>query len=651
MMKTVTRKLLLLAMLSLPLVGWSQTTIDDDNDGYDSTVDCDDFNDQIYPGATEYCNGIDDDCNGTIDDGAGMQFYYADADGDGYGDPAVFTEACTQPSGYVLDDTDCDDFDTDVNPGASEICNSIDDDCNTIIDDVISPPTYYEDMDGDGYGNASSYIQQCDMPVGYVSSSTDCDDQNSNINPGADEICNSIDDDCNGIADDGLSIGVGPVSGAGDLCIPMTYGYSTWSVSAVPGATYTWTYPSNMQVLQGQGTNTFVGYWTTSGAHSGITGQVCVTVSNGCVSATSCKNVNIQIYIPNRPYSIVGPGKICPGETVNYSIPPVVKASSYGWTFPAGMTVVGGAGTTNVTVAVDGAFTGGNIEVVAINGCGTSAIRTKTISRNNPATPGVITGPTSGLCGASGIAYTTTGSVTASSYAWTLPGGATVSSGAGTSAITADFTTAIAGGNIAVASVNGCGTSAARVLKVALIPAVPGTVSGPLVNCPSSTQIYSIAPVSGATSYTWVNPQTASIVGGQGTSSMSLMWGNAESTGMAIKVKANNACGSSSLKTSPGYSTSLAACGPRMADAAEGGISVYPNPANGMAFVKLESAEAADVNIQVLDVTGRVVYSQVFQVTSGVNTVPVNIEGIAAGLYKLTVVSGTNMNTISLQVD
>lgn len=652
MMKTVTRKLLLLAMLSLPLVGWSQTSVDDDNDGYDSTVDCDDNNDQIYPGATEYCNGIDDDCNGTIDDGANMQFYYADADGDGYGDASVFTEACTQPSGYVSDDTDCDDLDASVNPAGSEVCNGIDDDCNGDIDDVISPPTYYEDADGDGYGDPASYIQSCSMPFGYVSSSSDCDDQNMNVNPGADEVCNSIDDDCNGLTDEGYSIAVDPVSGPGEQCVPMTYGFSTWSVPSVAGATsYNWTYPANMQVLQGQGTNTFSGYWTTTGAHSGISGQVCVTVSNGCTSATSCKNVNIQIYIPGRPYSIVGPGKICPGETVNYNVSAVPKASSYGWIFPAGMTIVSGAGTNNVNVAVDNTYIGGNIQVVAINGCGTSAIRTKTISRNTPVLPGVIVGPASGLCGSSGIAYTTSGSTTAATYAWTVPGGATISTGAGSAAITVDFSTATAGGNITVASVNGCGTSTARAMKVALIPAIPGTVSGPLVNCPSSTQTYSIAPVSGASSYTWVNPQTATIMGGQGSSSLLLKWGAAEATGMAIKVKANNACGSSSLKTSSGYSTSFAVCPPRLADATQNGVVVYPNPASGIAYVRLENSQAEEVNIQLIDITGRMIFNQQFQVAEGVNTLPVQVDGIAAGMYKLTVMTLNGITTTSLQID
>ncbi|MFN8154625.1 MAG: MopE-related protein [Bacteroidia bacterium] len=651
-MKTVTRKLLLLAMLSLPLAGWSQTSIDYDNDGYDATVDCDDYNDQIYPGATEYCNGIDDNCDGNIDDGVTFQFFFADADGDGYGDASVSTEACSPPSGYVSDATDCDDLDNTVYPGATEVCNNIDDDCDGSIDNVISPPTFYEDADGDGYGNPASTVQDCVMPFGYVTSSTDCDDQNSSINPGADEICNSIDDDCNGVTDDGLSIAVSPVSGPGDQCVPMTYGYSTWSVPAVPGATsYTWTYPSNMQVLQGQGTNTFTGYWTTTAAHSGVKGLVCVTASNGCVSATSCKDVNIQIYIPGRPGSIFGPGKICPGETVLYYVNPVPKTTSYGWTFPAGMTIISGAGTNTVNVLVDNAYTGGTISVVAINGCGTSAIRTKVIARNTPASPGVITGPSSGLCGATGVAYTTAGSITATSYAWTLPGGATIASGAGTNSITVDYTGAIAGGNIAVSSVNGCGTSAARTYKVSLIAAIPSAVIGPLVNCPGSVQTYSVAPVAGATGYTWVNPQSATIQGGQGTSSLLLKWGNTELSGMAIKVKSDNACGSSSLKTSSGYSTSFAVCPPRLANAEKNGFSVYPNPASGSTAVELYVEHAGTAVITLTDATGRRIMVTDASLTEGQNKIQLSIADLQHGLYQVMVQTEENVFTSGLIIE
>lgn len=584
-MKTNARMLLLLAMLSLPMFAWSQSSIDNDNDGYDELVDCDDNNNLINPGASEVCNGIDDNCNGLTDDGGVLQTYYADADGDGFGDPAVFVEACVSPSGYV-------------------------------------------------------------------SNNTDCNDSLGTVNPSGTEVCNTIDDNCNGLVDDGISISVDPVSGPGDQCVPMTYGFSTWSVPAVAGATsYTWTFPSNMQVLQGQGTNTFVGFWTTTAVHAGVIGDVCVTVSNGCASATSCKKVNIQIYAPGRPGSIFGPGKICPGQTVNYFVNPVPKTTSYVWTFPTGMTIVSGLGTNSVNVLVDNTYTGGSISIVGVNGCGASAIRTKITSRNTPTTPGVITGISSGLCGASNISYTTIGSTTASSYAWTLPGGATISGGAGTNSISADFTAAVAGGNITVASVNGCGTSAARILKVALTPAIPASVSGPLVNCPSSTQTYTVNPVYGATGYTWTKPQTATIMDGQGTGSLLLKWGPTELTGMAIKVKADNACGSSSLRTSSGYSTSFAVCPPRLANAEKNGISVFPNPASGTAFVNIESVGEAKVNMQLFDVTGRQVLNQFFELSNGVNTLPLNIEGIASGLYKLSVMTGTNVTTISLHVD
>ncbi|MBC8172588.1 MAG: FG-GAP repeat protein [Chitinophagales bacterium] len=63
--------------------------------------------------------------------------FYADADGDGFGNPSVVTEACTAPAGYVSDTTDCNDVDAATNPGATELCNGIDDNCNTLTDDGI----------------------------------------------------------------------------------------------------------------------------------------------------------------------------------------------------------------------------------------------------------------------------------------------------------------------------------------------------------------------------------------------------------------------------------------------------------------------------------------------------------------------------------
>ena len=153
--------------------------------------------------ATEVCNNIDDNCNTQIDEGV-LTTYYQDADGDTYGNPAVSTQACTQPVGYVLISTDCNDSNAAVNPGATEICNNIDDNCNTQIDEGVQI-TFYQDSDNDGFGNATVSLQACTAPAGYVASNTDCNDANAAIHPGATEICNNIDDNCNTQIDEGLT--------------------------------------------------------------------------------------------------------------------------------------------------------------------------------------------------------------------------------------------------------------------------------------------------------------------------------------------------------------------------------------------------------------------------------------------------------------
>ncbi len=208
--------------------------------------DCDDGSASIYPGAPEACNGLDDNCDGEVDNDptVGTTVYYVDADGDGFGsnDPALSpVNACSRPDGYSTGHSDCDDTDPAINPRAPEVCNAVDDDCNGQVDDKPTDGTdYYMDYDGDGYGDVyTAVVNSCQDPDdGSITQGGDCDDGNPDIHPGAVEICDWADNDCDGTFDNATEDlptlytdadwdGYGDSNGPTTLgCVSMNPGYS-----------------------------------------------------------------------------------------------------------------------------------------------------------------------------------------------------------------------------------------------------------------------------------------------------------------------------------------------------------------------------------------------------------------------------------------
>ncbi|MES2642400.1 MAG: MopE-related protein [Myxococcota bacterium] len=169
-------------------------------------TDCDDTRAVVHPGAAELCNDLDDNCDGATDEPEAddAASWYADDDGDGFGDPTVSIHACHPPGGFAASGADCDDTDAAVSPAGVETCDGRDENCDGATDgpEAVDAARWYADTDTDGFGLAADYILACAEPADRVASHDDCDDSRASVNPAATEQCNGHDDNCDGWTDE-----------------------------------------------------------------------------------------------------------------------------------------------------------------------------------------------------------------------------------------------------------------------------------------------------------------------------------------------------------------------------------------------------------------------------------------------------------------
>jgi hypothetical protein len=406
-----------------------------------------------------------------------------------------------------------------------------------------TPVLWYLDSDGDGYGSPSTTLLQCVQPEGYILQAGDCNDVDTAINPDAVEICNGIDDNCDGLIDNNVPAIADPSSIDGPAGVCRNSTGQVFTVDPIPGATsYIWTLPAG---ATGSSTTNSI---TLAFSASYVTGNLCVRAANSCVQSENfCRSVVYYSARPGTPASIVGTTPVCPGSTATFSVPPLANATSYVWTAPANSTIISGQGTNSITLAFASNYVTATLSVRGVNCVGSSANRSLTIGTTT-GIPTSISGPVLGVCAGSTQTYTCPVVAGATGYQWTAPVGGTVTSGQGTNSVQISFPATFVSGNITVASTTACFTSANRTVNAKTALATPSVIVGPTTQaCSGTVHTYSVTGIAGIT-YNWQVPAGATIVNGQGSNGVEVIFPTGFLSG-TVRVQAQNECGISAFRS------------------------------------------------------------------------------------------------------
>ncbi len=422
------------------------------------------------------------------------------------------------------------------------------------------------------------------------------------------------------------------ITGSSVACGPAVYTYSTTATNAL---SFTWTVTgTGVSIVSGQGTNSIQ-----VSVPAGFTQGSVQVYSSNCYGNSAVRGMTIT-GTPSHSNAVSGPSFVCANNTAVYTMPLVngVAASNYVWSVTGGATVVSSSVGTlaSATIAFGPTWTSGTITISVSNTCGSYA-RTFAV-RSTPAQPGSITGPGTALCGLSNVTYSIAAVAGATSYSWTVPAGVSIVSTAPNGlSVTVNFTPAFTSNSadICVTANNSCGASASRCYTVTSRPAAP-VITGPTSVCKSQTGVaYSLAPVSGATSYAWSISGGASIAP-SGTSA-TVNYNTSLSTTATLRANAINACGASqpaALNVAVNLFCRTAADASTVSTSE---LGAYPNPTSGKATVSFNATEKSKYIVKVTDMIGNTLVSNVVNVIEGYNTQEIDLTGVAKGLYMISV--------------
>lgn len=428
----------------------------------------------------------------------------------------------------------------------------------------------------------------------------------------------------------------GPVSGIKNVCPYVgTLQQLTYTIDPVPGATsYEWLVPpANCTLVSGQGTTSIVMTFQT-GYIFQANKQIRVRALFPC-GVSSYYIFYTLAQFPNASGPIIqSTADVCAYigtlNTVSYSVSPALSATHYVWEVPPGCIITAhpsgdGVNDTIINVIFQSGFAGGNICVTGVNDCGINNRRCFYVAANAPAPPGQINGTTN-VCenmGPAGIpeTYSVAPITGALSFTWTTPPNCIVTHPNGTgpndNVINVLFPAGFTDGQITVTVTTACGTSTPKNINLTrLLPSAPGGISAvDVLTCPDRVITYSIPAMSlHSTSAEWTVPPGATIMNGQGTTSITVSYPATAIIGNVTVTGVSN-CGVSVPRT---LGVSLGQCNPFTAGNQTGNtttvntakdkiaLQVSPNPSTSNFKVKVLTNDKTNVNVRILDISGRV---------------------------------------------